>query len=275
MMSTQEQINIRAHYEIERELASKLREASREERMHLYSSLYDELFQRVPFHPQLKRKKTIEENASLAEQQFSSLKGLIKKNTVFLEVGPGDCSFSIEVAKHVKKVFAVDVSAEITKLRSIPGNLEVIISDGCSIPVNKGSVDIAYSNQLMEHLHPEDAVEQLKNIFTTLVPGGKYICITPNRLSGPHDISMYFDEVATGFHLVEYTSVELIKMFKSIGFSSVKVYIGFSGAFYKCPVLPIAFSELMLGLLPKKYRKICANLLPFRSLINTRIVGIK
>lgn len=275
MMSSQELINIRAHYEIERELAGKLRKASREERMHLYSSLYDELFQRVPFHPQLKRKKTIEENASLAERQFYSLKRLIKKNAVFLEVGPGDCSFSIEVAKHVKKVFAVDVSAEITKLRSIPDNLEVIISDGCSIPVSKGSVDIAYSNQLMEHLHSEDAVEQLKNIFTTLVLGGKYICITPNRLSGPHDVSMYFDEVATGFHLFEYTSIELIKLFKSIGFSRVKVYIGFSGTFYRCPILPIAFSEMILGLLPNKYRKICANLLPFRSLLNTRIVGIK
>jgi hypothetical protein len=34
----------RAHYEIERELASRLRSAAKEERRTLYSSLYDELF---------------------------------------------------------------------------------------------------------------------------------------------------------------------------------------------------------------------------------------
>ena len=40
------------HYKIEKELASKLRNASKEERKHLYTSLYDELFKRVPLHPQ-------------------------------------------------------------------------------------------------------------------------------------------------------------------------------------------------------------------------------
>ena len=44
---------IREHYEIEKKLASQLRDATREERRSLYSSLYDELFRRVPSHPQL------------------------------------------------------------------------------------------------------------------------------------------------------------------------------------------------------------------------------
>ena len=71
----------------------------------------------------------------------------------------------------------------------------------------------------MEHLHPDDAVDQLKNIYNALVNGGKYICITPNRLTGPHDISKYFDNVATGFHLKEYTVTELSGLFREVGFS--------------------------------------------------------
>ncbi len=47
---------IRAHYEIEKELASRLRNAGREERKYLYAALYDELFQRVPDHSLLTNK---------------------------------------------------------------------------------------------------------------------------------------------------------------------------------------------------------------------------
>lgn len=61
----------------------------------------------------------------------------------------------------------------------------------------------------MEHLHPDDAYEQLQEIYNALIPGGIYICITPNRLSGPHDVSQYFDSIATGFHPKEYTTVEM------------------------------------------------------------------
>jgi len=43
---------LREHYEIERELANRLRNASKEERVRLYASSYDELFLRVAHHPQ-------------------------------------------------------------------------------------------------------------------------------------------------------------------------------------------------------------------------------
>ena len=44
---------IRAHYEIERELSDRLREAPAERRLALYGEVYDELFERVPDHPML------------------------------------------------------------------------------------------------------------------------------------------------------------------------------------------------------------------------------
>ena len=72
-----------------------------------------------------------------------------------------------------------------------------------------GSVDLAFSDQLMEHLHPDDAVEQLRNIHRALKPGGVYVCVTPNRLYGPSDISAFFDDEARGFHLKEYSLDEI------------------------------------------------------------------
>jgi hypothetical protein len=48
------------------------------------------------------------------------------------------------------------------KNMSFPVGFQLLISDGSSIPVPHHSVDLAYSNQLMKHLHTADARAQLK-----------------------------------------------------------------------------------------------------------------
>jgi len=140
--------------------------------------------------------------------------------------------------------------------------------------VPPGSVTVAYSNQLMEHLHPDDAREQLRNIFEALAPGGRYVCLTPNRLNGPHDVSRHFDETATGFHLKEYTIGELRTLFKQAGFSTVDLYLGGKG-FYRG--FPLCLPPLRRGLsnLPISLRKAIARSLPVRALLFGRLVGTK
>lgn len=269
---------IKEHYKIEKELASKLRNSTPEERQYLYTTLYDELFKRVSLHPQLTRKSSPEASAWVVAQRMKFLARFLSSDTKFLEVGPGDCSLSIEVSKHVKKVYAVDVSHEITKNLVSPKNFQFIISDGRSIPVPKNSVDIAYSHQLMEHLHPDDALAQLQNIYKALTPGGIYICITPNRLSGPHDISKYFDEVATGFHLKEYTVTELYKLFRQVGFSKVSWFKSKESMHIEIPLLPstvalIKSAEEILRFFPHSFRrKIAKTPMLFRGMT---IVGTK
>jgi len=267
---------LQEHYEIEKELASKLREATKEERRFLYTSLYNELFQRVPSHPQLTQKKSAERTLEVVTQQMKFLRRFLKKEYTLLEIGPGDCALSLELTRCVKQVFAIDVSDEIVKgLNSQPLNFKLHLSDGVSIPVAPGSIDIAYSNQLMEHLHPEDALEQLRNINDSLTNGGIYICVTPNSLDGPHDISRYFEDVAKGFHLKEYTRTELVDLFMKTGFSSVKLYAGIKGFFVKIPLRIVMIVEMFLGNLPGKFRKRIAQSIPFRQLVGGVLVGVK
>jgi SAM-dependent methyltransferase len=121
-------------------------------------------------------------------------------------------------------VYALDVSAEITRTDTLPANFSLILSDGTTIDVPPDSITVAYSNQLMEHLHPDDALEQLSNIYRALAPGGIYICVTPNRLTGPHDISRHFDPVATCLHLKEYTNTELMALLRRVGFRKADQY---------------------------------------------------
>lgn len=266
---------LREHYEIEKKLASRLYNASREERRYLYTSLYNELYRGVPLHPQLTRKADSKFRFMVISRQMRLLKRFLKPESIFLEIGAGDCGLSLEVSKYVRKVYAVDVSEEITKEVIFSRNLELIISDGCSIPLPEGSINITYSNQLMEHLHPDDAFEQLQNIYKVLAYGGKYICITPNRLYGPHDISRYFDKVATGFHLKEYTVTELYKLFYKVGFSKINTYIGGKGIYIKSPLSLVKLCEELLSVLPLSLRGGIANTLPFRALLGITIVGTK
>jgi SAM-dependent methyltransferase len=274
---------IKRVYELEKELARKLKTATQEERLHgnLYTSAYDEFFKEFFKEAPPDLAQALKGNPKVAAavlvKWMPVVEHFLKPDSIFLEVGPGDCRLSFEVAKRAKKVYAVDVSNEVTKNSTLPDNFELIISDGCSIGVEENTVDIAYSHQLMEHLHPDDAFEQLKNIYKALAPGGIYICVTPNRLSGPHDTSKFFDEIATGWHLKEYTVTELYDLFRAVGFSKVAYYKIQKDSNVSLPLNPLTVTflrliEAVLSGLPFSLRFKLANMLLFRGIT---IVGTK
>jgi SAM-dependent methyltransferase len=263
------------HYTIEKGLADRLRNAGKKERRYLYTAVYDELYRRVPHHPQLTRKVDPNAVTRKVTRQIRLLKRFLNPKVTFLEVGPGDCTLAFEVAKFVKKVYAMDVSEHITESSETPINFELIISDGTCIPIPDNNVNVAYSNQLMEHLHPDDALEQLRNIYETLTTGGVYVCITPNRLTGPHDISKYFDEAARGLHLKEYTVTELVRIFKAVGFSKVSVLISARGFTLLLPLFQVKWIQGMLVRLPRTISRRIACWLPIRLLLGITLVARK
>jgi SAM-dependent methyltransferase len=265
---------LREHYLVERELAGRLRYAPRQRRGTLYREVYNELFRRVPHHPQLQRTEPARRLREV-ERLARLLRRFLKPATVFMEVGAGDCALSIRVAAAVKQVYAVDVSEQITHGVRPPANFSLLLSDGCSIPVPEGSVHVAFSNQLMEHLHPEDAYQQLQNIHRSLAPGGSYVCITPNRLYGPHDISGYFDNVAKGFHLHEYTAAEMRRLFAAAGFSRPRFYACVRGSILRMPYWPLALAESVLESLPRGLRQRIGDTGPLRALLGVLVVAVK
>jgi SAM-dependent methyltransferase len=190
-------------------------------------------------------------------------------------LGAGDCRLSLEVVKHVKFVYALEVSREITKNVPSCNNLQVVYSDGSSVPVATNSIDVAYSYQLMEHLHPEDVYDQLREIYRVLTTGGKYICITPNRLMGPADISRYFDDVATGFHLREYTNGELRAMFLAAGFKGVASLRRVGSHYRRVSVFPSIIVEKVLKPIPRTWRRRIAGSRLLRQIIRISIVATK
>lgn len=264
----------RHHYEVEREIAQRLRSAPREERRHLYTAAYDELFARVPEHPQL-RERAEGPRPGDAEDQWRFLRRFVSNDTRLLEIGAGDCALAARAAARVASVIALDVSPTILACGHVPDNVERRLTDGIDLPVEDASVSVAYSSQLMEHLHPDDSRDQLASIARALQPGGVYVCVTPNRLTGPHDVSRYFDDEACGLHLKEYTVTELEQLFRAAGFRQVRAYVGTRGVFVRAPLGLMRAVERLVDSLPAPRRRAFRDSVFALPLLQARLAAVK
>lgn len=265
----------RRHYELEKRLANRLRAADRDERRGLYSVVYDELYSSLPEHPGNLQKNDPAKTAASVRAALRFVDPYIHPNTTFLEVGAGDAALSIAVADRVTRVYAIEVTAEKANGKTMPENLDFVITDGFEIPVPEQSIDLAFSDQVMEHLHPDDAEEQLTNIYRSLKPGAPYICLTPNFLSGPHDVSAYFDEFPTGFHLKEYTTTELTGLLRRVGFRNVGVLMPLKFRTVAVPAVLFRPLEFALSRLPYRLRHAIGTRPPARQLLGLRIIGYR
>lgn len=266
---------LRRHYEIETALAVRLRRASKEERRSLYSEVYDELFRQVP---ELARKADPAGRAHEVALQAQALEPFLGPETVFLEVGAGDCALSLHFAGKVRQLYAVEAAAEVTDGLVEPEGFKLFVTDTNPLPLDDASVDVAYSCHFLEHLHPEDAAEHAAEMCRVLRPGGVYVAVTPNRLWGPHDVSRYFDDVPTGFHLREYTHVELARLLRRAGFGRVEVLRGIGVRPRLVSLRPYLFAEGTLSLLPAALRRRTMATLfggtpPFRPLEQVKVVA--
>jgi SAM-dependent methyltransferase len=267
--------DLKRHYDVERALGDRLRTLPAAERRAMYGEIYNELFARVPDHPQLTRKVAPERQRQKTAAEFRLIRKFITSDSTFLEIGAGDGAVSLRVAEDVKSVTALDVSDIILKNVVAPSNVRLLVFDGCEIPLEPGSVDVAYSNQVIEHLHPEDARLQMSSLLRTLKPGGCYVCVTPNRLNGPHDISMFFDTVATGLHMKEYTYREMDRFFRSLGFDRTGACLGIKGRFAVLPVWCAGVLESALSILPARLRMSIGRTPLFEKLLFIRFVAYK
>jgi SAM-dependent methyltransferase len=261
-------------YELEKRLSARLRQATQIDRQKLYGEIYSEFRNTVADDLSAPSNDLALQNQRTREQ-MKFLERFLYPGAVFLELGSSSCRTAIEVARRVKEVYAIDVSFSAVDKSALPSNLHRLHFDGLHLPVSPASIDIAYSHQVIEHVHPEDAIDQLAEIYEALAPGGKFICVTPNRLNGPHDESRMFDEVATGLHLKEYTITELGRLLRKSGFSQVVAYTGGRGCYIGCPQVALKLFEAAFSLLPWNWRTSLGRHFPLRPLLAIRLVGWK
>lgn len=209
---------LRNHFEVERELAGRLRASTREERTALYGELYGELFERVPDHPRLTRRDTPEASRRAVAVRMRILEPLLRPDAAFMEFAPGDCRLAYAVAAKVKRVVAADISDQRSSDDLPPENFQQVIYDGYDLDLPDASFDILFSYQFLEHLHPDDVALHFDMAARLLRPGGVYVFDTPHRYSGPHDVSRFFGDSLECFHFKEWTFGEMRRLLGQHGF---------------------------------------------------------
>ncbi len=244
------------HYLVEKAIADRLRMADREERRRIFTTMYDEVFGRVPDHPRLAQREDAQSTLKANLRKFATLRGCLNASTVFAEFAPGDCKFAHAVAARVQRACGVDISDQRNPHDPAPNNFRLILFDGYTLPgIEANSIDVAFSYQLVEHLHPEDTRLHFEHVYHVLKPGGMYVFDTPHAYSGPHDVSQYFSDTPQGFHLKEWTYIELNRLLEDLKYSEIRRHWFARGMRIAMPKLYFEMCERMLGRLPARFRR--------------------
>ncbi|MDR4464485.1 MAG: class I SAM-dependent methyltransferase [Nitrospira sp.] len=248
-------------YVAEKSIAENIKKSSRAERRHIQTTMYADLFNKVPDHPRLTRRRSVELTSIANKSKFSHVSRFLNETSVCVEFAPGDCKFSFEVAKRVKFVIGVDISDQRSPEDNTPDNFRLIVYDGWNLnEIEDNSIDVVFSDQLVEHFHPEDTKLHFELVYRILKVGGKYIFNTPHRYTGPHDISKYFSYEAEGFHLKEWTYAEINEIVMGLGYSKFHTYWSGGGVDIRMPYFYHAVCESVLGSIPPKYIRSVARL---------------
>lgn len=139
------------------------------------------------------------------------------------EVGSGDGSLARALAARGYRYRATEITSERGDRAETPG-LAWAVTDGVNLDRFEapGSFDALISNQVLEHLHPDDLPTHLRSARALLRPGGRVAFTTPSVLTGPHDISLVLGlDSPAGMHLREYTCGELRAALRRAGFVDV------------------------------------------------------
>ena len=229
------------HYELEKNLAKEIRQAPADCRFDVYRKVYAELYEQLVI---LGLEHHLAQNS--AEQVrlcLELVRPLVGSSSVFVEYGAGDGQFASAVKNSlaVETVLATDISTSQNIYDQHFDNTAawpVLTPDQLVEELAGKKIDFAFSCHFIEHLHPEDLREHLKSVRRHLNGDGRYLMITPNRLLGPHDVSMGRDSIASGLHLREYSHSQLMNLAIDCGYSDAAALCSFGGGWrsIKCSV---------------------------------------
>ena len=199
-----------------------------------------------------------------------------------LDVGCGAGDFLLSCARSIRHgaLLGLDVFAK--DMQIAEKTLEFKRSDVVRFDVAQ-PFDVAITDNVYEHIAPQDIDDHLSSIARALKPGGTAIILTPHRAFGPWDVTRIVDNSycgwvpARGTHINESTYTELSERMRAHGFVNLrtihpKVRLGIKSQPARVPVDRFCRGEqrplLMRSLqnLDKRFRYVAFEI----SLIGTK-----
>lgn len=248
-----------AQFQLERSLRERILSSPRKDRTAAIEQAYSELFERFPDHSVFLT--TQEESKRKGKLSAGLIVPLLKRGNRVLEVGCGRGDVLVALSEMGCICTGTEISHHMLGLCNdhVDHVVEIFSGSADSLDFPSDSFDIVFSQEVLEHLHPEDVPRHFAEAFRVLRPNGIFSVETPNRRTGPQDISRGFTHIAEGLHLKEWTVKELIRMFQDAGFVKIRgllapQFIGRrSKAIHRLTRVPAFvkyFQDLVLGLVP-------------------------
>lgn len=211
---------VREHWRIERRGAKAILASDRTSRARIAAEAYTAVFGQCPWLNQ------IEGDNRAADLDFEPFRVLLRGARRVYEVGSGKGDLITWLARHGFACVGTEITPErgAVHVSETPG-LEWHTTDGVTLTLYEtpGSYDAVLSNQVLEHLHPDDVATHFESAAALLKPGGRYVLATPHPLSGPADLSVVFGlDHPVCFHLKEYFYDELVPVLRRAGFTRIR-----------------------------------------------------
>ena len=210
----------RAQFKLEQSLRQEILRSSKKNRAQVTAATYHRLFSQFPDHSVFD--PTVEERERRGRLAAGMIEPLIPKGGRVLEVGCGKGDTLRSLRQHGCACVGVEPSAHMLSISSDVQDAAVLFGTADRLEFPSSSFNVVFCQEVLEHLHPEDVPSFFGEAFRVLKPGGILSVETPNRRTGPQDISRGFVRVAQGLHLKEWTVLELLQQFRAAGFKSVK-----------------------------------------------------
>lgn len=217
---------VNRHWVLEKELRNKLLGSSPENRREVFEECYTKLYSELGWLNQ-ETNQDLSVDLEIFYEPWVQLVGPTPQRVY--EIGSGKAELLKLLARHGHFCKATEITQERGKIFA-PDEERLVwgASDGIHLDRFEaaGSYDIVISNQVIEHMHPDDVAAHFQAVCGILKAGGRYIFATPQRLLGPADVSLVFDHPQPqGMHLKEYTHIDFCAMLPSAGFSALAAVI--------------------------------------------------
>jgi ubiquinone/menaquinone biosynthesis C-methylase UbiE len=209
----------RAQYELERTLRRRILDSPPQQRAQAVSQAYQELFRTFPEHSAFQ--ETPQTRRAFGQRQAGMIAPFVRPGQQVLEVGCGRGDALAALAARGGACTGTEPSQEMIDLCRQYEGIDFRIGTAEQLAFPPESFDLVFSMQVLEHLHPDDVPLHFTEAFRVLRHGGIVAVETPNRRTGPQDISRGFSRTADGLHLKEWTVAELIRTMRAAGFARV------------------------------------------------------
>ena len=135
----------------------------------------------------------------------------LKPQEVVADIGTGAGYFAHRLARHVAKVYAVDIDADLLQItaRNAPPNVQTVLAAPDDPKLPDASVDTAFFCDVVHHI--QHRVDYYRRLARVLRPGGRIVVIDfykkPLPVGPPEQVKLTPEQVAAelkeaGFRLV-------------------------------------------------------------------------